>query len=76
MNCLCCGKPLKEPFPDSGWHPTCIRRFFGTKVLPEIELSNETMTQLAEKAVQKGHTVPGVHDIEVADTVTVMWEIG
>jgi Uncharacterized protein related to capsule biosynthesis enzymes len=60
MNCLCCGKPLKEPFPDSGWHPTCIRRFFGTKVLPEIELSNETMTQLAEKAVQKGHTVPGV----------------
>ena len=60
MNCLCCGKPLKEPFPDSGWHPTCIRRFFSTKVLPEIELSDETMTLLAEKAVQKGHTVPGV----------------
>lgn len=60
MNCLCCGKPLKEPFPVSGWHPSCIRRFFGTKTLPEIELTDETLTILAEKAVQKGHTVPGV----------------
>ena len=60
MNCLCCGKPLKEPFPASGWHPACIRRFFGTKTLPEIELTDEALTLLAEKAVQKGHTVPGV----------------
>ena len=60
MNCLCCGKPLKEPFPTSGWHPACIRRFFGTKTLPEIELSDEALILLAEKAVQKGHTVPGV----------------
>lgn len=60
MNCLCCGKSLKEPFPASGWHPACIRRFFGTKTLPEIELTDEALTLLAEKAVQKGHTVPGV----------------
>ena len=60
MNCLCCGKTLKEPIPASGWHPACIRRFFGTKTLPEIELSDEALTLLAEKAVQKGHTVPGV----------------
>jgi serine/threonine-protein kinase HipA len=60
MNCLCCGKPLKEPFPDSAWHPACIRRFFGTSTLPEIELTDEALTLLAEKAVQKGHTVPGV----------------
>ena len=60
MNCLCCGKPLKEPVPASGWHPACIRRFFGTKTLPEIELTDEALTLLAEKAVQKGHTVPGV----------------
>ena len=60
MNCLCCGKPLREPFQASGWHPACIRRFFGTKSLPEIELTDETLTMLAEKAVQKGHTVPGV----------------
>ncbi len=60
MNCLCCGKPLKEPIPVSGWHPACVRRFFGTKTLPEIELTDDALTLLAEKAVQKGHTVPGV----------------
>ena len=60
MNCLCCGKPLKEPVPTSGWHPACVRRFFGTKTLPEIELTDDALTLLAEKAVQKGHTVPGV----------------
>ena len=60
MNCLCCGKPLKEPIPASGWHPACIRRFFGTSVLPEIELTEKELTLLAEKAVQKGYTVPGV----------------
>ena len=60
MNCLCCGKPMKEPIPASGWHPACVRRFFGTKTLPEIELTDDALTLLAEKAVQKGHTVPGV----------------
>ena len=49
MNCLCCGKPLKEPFPDSAWHPACIRRFFGTSALPEIELTDEALTLLAER---------------------------
>ena len=60
MNCLCCGKPLREPIPVSCWHPACIRRFFGTGTMPEIELTDEALTLLAEKAVQKGHTVPGV----------------
>ena len=60
MNCLCCGKPLRDPVPVSGWHPTCIRGFFGTKTLPDIELSDEALTALTEKAVQKGCTVPGV----------------
>ena len=60
MNCLCCGKPLQEPLPASGWHPACIRRFFGTKSMPEIELTDETLSALAERAVQNGYTVPGV----------------
>lgn len=60
MNCLCCGKPLREPIPASGWHPACVRRFFGTKTMPEIELTDEALIALAEKAAQKGHTVPGV----------------
>ncbi len=60
MNCLCCGKPLKEPIPATGWHPACIKRFFGTKTLPEIELTDEALMLLTEKAVKEGHTVPGV----------------
>ena len=60
MNCLCCGKPLQDPIPASGWHPACVRRFFGTKILPEIALTDEALTLLAEKTVQKGYTVPGV----------------
>ncbi len=60
MNCLCCGKPLRDPIPESGWHKACIRRFFGTAILPEIELTDKTLTLLADKAVQKGLTVPGV----------------
>ena len=60
MNCLCCGKPLREPVPETGWHAGCIRRFFGTRTLPEIELTDEALMLLAEKAVRKGHTVPGV----------------
>ena len=60
MNCLCCGKPLQEPIPESGWHPACIRRFFGTKTLPEIELTDEALNALAERTVQRGYTIPGV----------------
>ncbi len=60
MNCLCCGKTLHEPAPVSGWHPACVRHFFGTKTLPDIELTDQTMTALTERAVQNGYTVPGV----------------
>lgn len=59
MNCFCCGKPLRS-VSVSGWHPSCIRRFFGTKVLPELELNDEVLSLLAEKNVSRGFTVPGV----------------
>ena len=59
MNCLCCGKPLKT---DDGtrWHKACIRRFFGTTTLPEIEIDEDTLTALALENTGKGVTVPGV----------------
>lgn len=60
MNCLCCGRPLREPIPSSDWHPACIRHFFSSRTLPEIEPTDDNLTLLAEKAVQKGCTVPGV----------------
>lgn len=59
MNCLCCGKPLKKP-NETGWHNSCIKRFFGTTVLPEIDINDKTLAILAEETTNKGFTVPGV----------------
>ena len=35
MNCLCCGKPIKDNNESTGWHKTCIKKFFTTTVIPE-----------------------------------------
>ena len=59
MNCFCCGKPLKTE-NDSGWHKTCIKRFFGTAHIPEIEIDEKTLESLAAQSTSKGLTVPGV----------------
>ena len=60
MNCLCCGKPLRPPVPSCCWHPSCVKRFFGTADFPELELTNETLALLADQTVNHGYTVPGV----------------
>lgn len=59
MNCLCCGKILKTG-DDTGWHKSCIRRFFSTTTIPEIEIEEKILEQLATESIQKGYTVPGV----------------
>lgn len=59
MNCLCCGKPLRTP-DETGWHKACIKRFFGTTKLPEIEIDDKTLNLLATETTNKGFTVPGV----------------
>lgn len=59
MNCLCCGKPLRTK-EETGWHKTCIKHFFMTETLPEIEIDEQALTQLATETIQKGYTVPGV----------------
>lgn len=59
MRCLCCGKTLNTP-NETGWHKACIKRFFGTTELPEIDISNETLNLLATETTNKGFTVPGV----------------
>lgn len=63
MNCLCCGKPIKESNPEEQeycWHLKCIKSFFGTKELPDIEISDEIIKALADESTNKGFTVPGV----------------
>lgn len=59
MNCLCCGKPLRTS-DESGWHKACIKKFFGTSRLPEIEIDDQTLNLLATETTNKGFTVPGV----------------
>lgn len=59
MNCFCCGKPLKTE-NDTGWHKACIKRFFGTVDIPEVEIDEKTLESLAAQSTSKGLTVPGV----------------
>jgi len=60
MNCLCCGKPLADQADKTGWHQACIKRFFGTKEIPELDLSGAMLERFASESVNKGYTVPGV----------------
>ena len=60
MNCLCCGKPLYPENTQTGWHKSCIRKFFGTTELPEITIDEKTLEFLAAESTSKGYTVPGV----------------
>lgn len=60
MNCLCCGKPLRSENAQSGWHKSCIKKFFGTTELPEIAIDEKTLELLATESTNKGYTVPGV----------------
>ncbi len=64
MNCLCCGSPLlasagKEEL-STGWHALCVKKFFHTSKLPEIDTSEETVLRIAAESTKKGYAVPGV----------------
>ena len=64
MRCLCCGKEISEEAAERErgvqWHVSCVRRFFGTDSLPELDISEETLTRIAVESTNKGLTVPGV----------------
>jgi serine/threonine-protein kinase HipA len=60
MNCLCCGKPLRLEDEQIGWHISCIKRFFGTSVLPNVEIDENTLELLVVESTNKGYTIPGV----------------
>ena len=64
MRCLCCGKEFAitaTPYELScSWHSACIKKFFGTKKLPDIDVSDPVLEQLATESTAKAYTVPGV----------------
>ena len=60
MNCLCCGKPRKDKSGDNGWHKACIKKFFTTAVIPEIEITDSVLKELAIESTNRGYTIPGI----------------
>ena len=57
--CLCCGKELRNG-NEYGWHSACVKSFFGMTKFPDIDVSKETLNQIALDTTGKGFTVPGV----------------
>lgn len=64
MKCLCCGKEFSEKATEqelqSRWHKSCVKKFFAVNELPELDLSSDTLIQIAKESTNKGYTVPGV----------------
>ncbi|MCF0134146.1 MAG: HipA domain-containing protein [Blautia sp.] len=63
MKCLCCGKEIVKPSESEAacsWHAKCIKSFFGTAKIPQIELTEEQLLFLAKTTVRQGYTVQGV----------------
>ncbi len=61
--CLCCNKEISNPNEyekEVRWHSKCIKKFFGTSKIPEIDCSEQELEKLANNTVSKGLTVPGV----------------
>lgn len=56
--CLCCYKPLSTGQVD--FHPSCAKRFFGTKDIPTLEYNQSEMDSLAEKVIQAQTSLTGV----------------
>ena len=71
MNCYCCGKPLRKN-DINGWHHSCVKRFFGTDAIPQIEIDDHTLEEIAKENTNKGITVPGVQKkLSLHLTITV-----
>lgn len=49
MNCLCCGKPIIETAGEvektTSWHNACVKKFFGTLKLPDMDISKPQTTE-------------------------------
>ena len=56
--CLYCYKELKEGQKD--FHPSCARKFFGTKDVPLLEYKHEELDRLAEQVIRAQTSLTGV----------------
>ena len=59
--CLYCYKELTEELEiKNEYHQSCSKKFFGTKIPPKLEYSQDDMLALAEKVAKSKRTVTGV----------------
>ena len=56
--CLYCYQELEEGQKD--FHPSCARKFFGTKDVPSLEYKHEDLDQLAEQVIRAQTSLTGV----------------
>ncbi len=56
--CLYCYKELEKGQKD--FHPSCARKFFGTKNVPLLEYKHEDLDQLAEQVIRSQTSLTGV----------------
>lgn len=56
-NCLFCYQPVED---NSLYHPSCCKKFFGTKNLPLLQLDKNLLNELAIQTVNKRIAVTGV----------------
>ena len=54
--CLYC----RRQAPEDEWHLSCIRKFFGTTRLPQLDLTLDDLERYAAESVLARTTVPGV----------------
>ena len=63
MKCLCCGKEIINPTQneiESLWHHACLKRFFSTDTLPELDLSKDALDEIVKSSINNGFTITGV----------------
>ena len=56
--CLCCGEILPEQ--DRYYHAKCVRRLFGSGVIPALNYTQDELNALAKNTVLNRISVPGV----------------
>ena len=57
-NCLCCYRPLLHGEKDM--HVACIKKFFGTTTLPNLDYTTQQLDQLALKIIKDQTSLTGV----------------
>lgn len=59
MICLCCGKEIRNS--DQKWHKACIKKFFNTSFVPELDFVSEySLNELGEKFISDSKSITGV----------------